>query len=131
MSRGELLMNIDKKFESAEFLCKRLYNCSRNEWKNWINYFKENGWVKSLKFAECLKESNMLRFNQKQSYNQIFNVMRNYQNQLPKPIDLAEILEIFGYVSWKLVISEYEKKEKSNKYKKSKKYKKKNYYTRK
>lgn len=124
-------MNIDKKFESAEFLCKRLYNCSRNEWKNWINYFKENGWVKSLKFAECLKESNMLRFNQKQSYNQIFNVMRNYQNQLPKPIDLAEILEIFGYVSWKLVISEYEKKEKSNKYKKSKKYKKKNYYTRK
>ncbi len=131
MSKGELLMNIDKKIESAEFLCKRLYNCSRNEWKNWINYFKENGWVKSLIFAECLKESNMLSFNQKQSYNQIFNVMRNYQNQLPKPIDLAEILEIFGYVSWKLVISKYEKKEKSNKYKKSKKYKKKNYYTRK
>lgn len=103
-------MNIDKKIKLAENIFKKVDNCQRNEWIKWAIYFRENEWDKSLKLANYLKNAEMLGFAQKHSYIQIFNAIVEYQNELQN-YTLRDILEIFGFIDWKLVILESKKKQ--------------------
>lgn len=97
-------MDTDKKVEIADEIYRRLVNVQRTEWNKWIQYFEKNGWDKALKLAKLLSRSPMLRKRPQRNYEKINVVIsqeRKKLEEIPRE-NPEELLEIFGYISWKL-----------------------------
>jgi hypothetical protein len=94
-------MNTDKKVEIADQIYRKLVNVQRTEWNKWIQFLREKGWDKALRLATLLSKSPMLRPQPQKNYEKIHTVMNQERKRLEK-INLEDVLEIGGYISWKL-----------------------------
>lgn len=97
-------MDIDKKVEIAEEIFRKLVNVQRSEWNKWVQYFKDNNLEKAILLAHILSRDPMLRPQPQKNYGKIYSIISQERKKLEvihreNPRDL---LEIFGYVSWKL-----------------------------
>ncbi|WEU40283.1 MAG: hypothetical protein OdinLCB4_007395 [Candidatus Odinarchaeum yellowstonii] len=96
---------IDDKIKCADKIFKEFKKIKGfdNVWKKWVAYFSVNDLEKALKIAQILMNSNKLSDQPKAICKSIFEVINRFKQEL-NCFDKNTILEIFGYISWKLVI---------------------------
>lgn len=95
------MMDTDEKIKIADRIYKKLVNVQRNEWNRWMNYFEHNGWAKALTMARILSQSSMLRLMPQKNYKRIYDIL-SIESEKMKKMGVTEVMEIFGYISWKL-----------------------------
>ena len=89
-------MTRDERVEMGREIADRLVGITISEWNRWLEYVKNYGINRGIRFAEALKYTPSLRPGPRRSYKAIISAIRPYKRTLIN-LSKKEVEEILGY----------------------------------